>query len=416
MDAITESFVARQPILDRRERLVAYELLFRASASAGSAEISDFDSASARVIVDTFTSLGRQVMIGDALGFLNVSREVLLSDAIELLPKDSVVFEVLEHVELDAAVRRRLMQLRKRGFRIAFDDFVADGEREFALDLADYIKIDVLQYEPASLARLTRRLRRAPVVLLAEKVEEHRQAERCRKLGFELFQGYYFARPRTVSGATVDPQRRAILDVLGQLNSGVQVEAIAESFKRHAELNVNLLRLVNSVGMGSREKISTVPQALVYLGARQVQRWLTLLLFAGEARRGSAGPLLETAALRGRMMERLADAAVEEQRQDTERAFLAGMLSLVDTLLSRPLDEVLTEMNVDEEIRGALLEGRGALGALLALTRTAERDDRAELARGMRACGVSAPAFARVQGEALAWWRSLWGEDDEAES
>lgn len=193
--AATEVFLGRQPILDRQQQVIAYELLYRDGRSV-SAEVGNDAQATAGVIQRLFHDFGINTVLGRCAGFINVDAEMLMSRRIESLPRRRVVLELLETVCIDERIVRRCRELKAQGFRLALDDFSAYHERyEPLLEIADIVKIDVLQLDRAALAGLVRRLRLYPARLLAEKVESREAARRCLRLGFDLFQGFFFGRP-----------------------------------------------------------------------------------------------------------------------------------------------------------------------------------------------------------------------------
>lgn len=198
MSKHAEPRLARQSIVDRHRNIVAHELLFRDDAS-GQARVSDAAGATTQVIALAFRHSGRGCIVGGGAGFVNVDAEMLMSHAIERLPTQSVVLELLESVVIDAAIVDRCAQLKRLGYRLALDDFSAIGEEhEVLLDLVDIVKIDVLQLDDQALVQLVRRLRTYPPRLLAEKVDSPASARHCATLGFDLFQGFYYSRPTMV--------------------------------------------------------------------------------------------------------------------------------------------------------------------------------------------------------------------------
>lgn len=407
MSHFARAFVARQPILDRRQRVVGYELLYRASADAERAEIEDPALASLQTLIAVFVNVGTDTLLGRHAGFLNVPAHLLLSEVVEALPKDRVVLELGEVEELDPVLRARARQLRQRGFRIALDDYLPGDEREPLLPDVDYVKVDLPSIHPSSLPLLLRDLRRACVRCVAEKVETRETFDRARALGFDLFQGYYFARPATLSGVSVDATRTAIFELFRLLREEDDIGRIEEAFKRHAALGLNLLRLVNCVALARVEKIATIRQALVLLGNRQLERWLLMLLFAGGDPHGASRLLLQAASTRGRLLElvaqRLEDPGEGAGSGVPDRAFVTGLLSLVDVLLESPLEEVLDRLRIDDEIRHAVVEHAGPLGALLELAIRLERADFDAVAAALPSLGLRVEELLHLQCESFRW-------------
>jgi len=401
-------WLGRQPILDRQDQTVAYELLFRSSATAGGG-ITDNRMATASVITHAFNELGIASVLGTCRGFINFDADLLLSDAVELLPPGRTVIELLETVQITPEIVKRCHRLRTRGFSFALDDVVQLEEAYTPiLPLIDVIKIDVLATPADDLPALVARVRQlAAVRLLAEKVDSPEQATRCRELGFDLFQGYFFARPVILAGRRADPSRQMLVHLLQQTMSGADNAQIEATFKQAPELSYKLMRLVNSVGMGLRSPIASLSHALVILGQRQLQRWLQLLLFAHGSSGASQNPLLGLAAARGRLMELLA----EKQSADVasrDRAFMTGILSLLDVLLEAPMDEVIAEISLPEDVGRALLTRSGPLGHLLRVVEALEQPDAMALPELLAAGDPCSPDdIATIQVKALAWSNSI---------
>jgi len=197
----SDLFLGRQPILDRRRNVVAYELLFRASAGDSDACVADDALATACVVSAAFDRIGIRTVVNGARAFVNLDAEWLLSRRVEALPKDQVVLEILETVEIDAQILRRCRALKAKGYRLALDDFTRYCEDwEPLLDIVDIVKIDVKQLDTAALTSLVQRLRLRPVRLLAEKVDTMARARQCLALGFDLFQGFLYGRPAVLAG------------------------------------------------------------------------------------------------------------------------------------------------------------------------------------------------------------------------
>jgi len=410
-------FLGRQPIVDREELTVGYELLFRGSADATSAQFSDHDQAATRVVVNTFVSMGTRAVLGPGRGFINCSPGILRSDLLEALPADRMVLEVLETVAPSDAMVERCQQLKAHGFELALDDWVIDDPREPLLPVVDLVKVDILQVPKARLRSVVRELRAHPVRLLAEKVESAEEFRYCKRLGFDLFQGYYFARPTVIAGRGIDPDRLVLVEILQRIGGDAEIAEIAEVLKLYPDVVLNLLRLANSVGLAPSQKISRVDDALVYLGRNQVRRWVALLLFAGEQSSGaSRNPLLLAAAHRGRLLELLAQRVAGEDAELPDRAFLVGLLSLIDALLGIPQDEVIDDLGLDPAARSAITGREGVLGSMLAAVEFLEAGRFEALDRRLLALGIDPACFQEDENATYQWVHELIGELDSGES
>jgi EAL and modified HD-GYP domain-containing signal transduction protein len=396
---------------------VGYELLFR-SDPGNAAQIDDHRAATAIVINHAFSELGIAAVLGECRGFINFDGELLMSDVVELLPPERTVIELLEGLDVTRAVIERCSELRSRGFSFALDDVVQlDDVHTPLLSIIDVVKIDVLATPPNELPELVRKARSsARVKLLAEKVDTRAQADRCRELGFDLFQGYFFARPVMMQGRRTDPSKRVLLRLLEQtINDETDTADIEETFKQAPDLSYKLMRLVNSVSMGLRAPIESLSHAVQILGRRQLQRWLQVLLFANQTATDFPSPLLQMAAARGKLMELLA----EQRSRDIhlhDRAFMTGILSLLDTLLEMPMTEVIGQLHLPDDVRAALVQRNGRLGRLLLIVEALERTDDAEVA-ALLADGdpCSTRDLPKLQIAALGWSNRLGQPNEQDE-
>lgn len=404
-----EIYLARQPIVDANKKLVGYELLFR-SAPRDVADHDDSVLATSTVIANVFGDMGLGEVIGDVDGYLNVDTDFLFSELVEALPPDRIVLELLEQRVLDQPTEQRCRELRKRGYRIALDGFVGNlDERDKLLPEVDMVKIDFQAIDPLLVPLIVKMVRGYKVRIVAEKVETPAQYEQARELGIDLFQGFHFARPELLSAKRAKPQKLALLRLLSLAMGDSEVKEIEEEFKRHPSLAVNLLRLVNSAAAGMRQPVTSLRQALIIMGRKQLRVWLQLLLYTAD--RGSdamQSPLLQLAAVRGKMMELLVSRKQAHNPTGAELAFITGILSLMDVLLEMPHAEILKEMPLPEPVASALVQREGEFADFLTLTEGLERDDRATVARSLKRIGHVDPAqLAGMQREAFLWAHEL---------
>uniref|UniRef100_C6E0M9 Diguanylate phosphodiesterase n=1 Tax=Geobacter sp. (strain M21) TaxID=443144 RepID=C6E0M9_GEOSM len=401
-------FLGRQPILDRTQKIVGFELLFRSAESLLSANFLDVQMASASVIVGALTEFGIQDVLGRHRGFFNVTREMLMSDAVELLPKDRVVIELLETIAVDREVVDRCRTLKSLGFTLALDDHVYSVDSHEIYEAIDIVKVDVLETPAAALPEMLERLSPWPFTLLAEKVETAEQYRFCSQLGFHLFQGYYFARPVVLRQNKVDIAKIAMLQLMKQVMADTELEEIEETFKQNPGLTYNLLRLVNSVAIGLRVRIKTLRHALMVLGMEQLKRWITLALYASNDSNGVHSPLLEMAATRGKLMELLVLALKGRAgRELADQAFMVGILSLIDVLFDDSMNELVGKLNLVENVKLALLSRQGELGGLLLLAQRLEEADFEGVNEQLEESGLDLDQLLSCQLETIAWSDSL---------
>ncbi len=410
-----ELYLGRQPILDGSQQLLAYALLFR-SGRQSAADVADPVQATATVVTNAFSELAVGDALGPYRGFINVDRDFLFSDTIERLPKDAVTLEILDTVRPDEAVVDRVRELRRRGFQLALDDVVGlDVDYDELLTLVDVVKVDVQPLSPEQIRAIVERVKPTGARLLAGQVDSQERMAFCRELGFDLFQGYYFARPAIVAGRPLDHSQLALLRLTALLLEDADTAALEKVFKEQPGLTVNLLRLTNSAACGVRTRITSLRHAITMLGRRQLQRWLQLLLFANP-QGGGVTPLLQLAATRGRLMELLAEKLRGRAADLPDQAFMTGIMSLMPALLGQPIADLLAQLPVPPAMAQALAGGTGTerpgpLGRLLQLAEAGERGDTADIERLLPALsGINAGVLNATLASALAWANDIGRE------
>lgn len=414
-DAVTEVatasddfFLARQPILGRNQHLVAYELLFR-SADSIEANVTD-DAAATAAVISHASQLGMEKVVGERLAFVNVDEIALMSDFVRFLPHDKVILEILETVKATPDVIARVTELKEFGFKFALDDVIADSDDVRKLiDLVDVIKIDVKGVDSNGLAALALKLRSPNKKLLAEKVETVEEFEQCLELGFEYFQGYYFARPAILSGKKIAPSELVVLHLLDLIKSDADNSEIELAVKRDALISLNLLRLVNTPASGARQRIDSLSEAIDVLGRTQLQRWLQILLYAQPgADVELSSPLLQMATTRGKLMELMTHRLPAGTASSAETGFTVGIMSLMDALFAMPMSDILETVDVADDVRAALLERGGVLGEMLKVVELLENTKRnAQLGKSVRALGMTVKQVREIELEAFAWVNEL---------
>lgn len=329
--------------------------------------------ATANVIVNALNNVGLKRLIGEKKGFINVDAEILESGIFDLLPKENMVLEILETVELTDNIVELCRRLREEGYQLALDDFVYGEPLSPVMSATNYVKMDLPMYNRQSLTGVVDQLKKYPIKLIAEKVETKEDFEFCYSLGFDYFQGYFFAKPSVVTAKSLSPAQLVLIELSRSLSREDEFYIIEALFKKNPELNYKLLKFMNSAAFYTSEKITSLRQSLALLGYRNLQKWVMLLLFAGEGGDFRLSPLLERAALRGRIMELLAK-KISNDPVIADSAFMTGVLSLIDILLELPIANILKEFNLSQDINNALIHREGFLGTLILIVEMLEQE------------------------------------------
>ena len=344
--------------------------------------------------------MGLATVSVDQLIFVNMEMEDLIEDLVEVLPPQKTVLEILETAKPSPALLKRCKEWVELGYRLALDDFVYAPEWAPFIELADIIKLDVQALDEKSLASHVKRLKKPGMTLLAEKVEDQESYRRFLELGFDAFQGYFFARPEMLSGYTIASSTMLLLEAIQRIYRDEDVVKIENVLLRDPGLIHRFLRFAGSVAFGSRPP-ANLKTAIARVGYRNLQRWLMLELYASDSIDSSASePLRDLAGYRAEFMGQLASHAFGEMIGIDEAAAV-GCLSLLDTLLHRPMDQILEGLAIPEAMKHALLEHTGDLGVLLDLTIAIERADEEAVGNLINTLGIDPDDLMEIQTRAL---------------
>ena len=399
-------FLGKQPILDRNQSLVAYELLFRTTED-NQAKVLDGFRASANVVVNVYGYLGIQRVLGNLRGFININQELLLDDTVLLLPSKHVVLELLETVFATSEVVQRCIELKQMGYQLALDDVTRIDDRiEPLLPIINIVKVDVLELTDSEISKLIQKLRAWPVIPLAEKVDSPERARMCMDLGFEMFQGYFFAKPVIVSGSKIGSGKLSLLRLLSLVMCDARIDEIEQLLKREPGLSYSILRMVNSVAAALPQKIGSIRQAIIAMGYQPLKRWVQLLLYAANpaGELNEANALMQTAAIRGRLMELIAIIDRPHDKNYQDRAFMTGIMSLLDTLFGMEIQQIVDKLEMPDEVIRALVHREGRLGCKLRLIEARERGNAEQLEKAMAELEfLDRPNLVRAELDALDW-------------
>ena len=403
---MTGFFLGRQPILDRNQNLVAYELLFRQQENEESVTVTNELAASSNVIVNAYGQFGIQNVLGSQRGFINADPELIMSDIISLLPCKHVVLELRETEQISTEFLLRCEELKKRGYQFALDNVTAINDKvKQLLTVTSIVKVNVLELDQQKLPALVAALKPWPVLLLALKVETREQQAQCMQLGFQMFQGYFFAKPEVMMVKRNDPGKLALLQLLTVIMSDSEVEEIEKEFMHQPGLSYNLMRMVNSVANGLPQKINSIKHAIMVLGRKPLQKWIQLLLYTSNQSGDSmANALLQTAAARGKLMELIATAERPHDKNHHERAFMVGILSLLDVLLGIDMRQIVDKLAISEDMSQALLSRDGRLGQELKLVEANENSEVESMQSILNDLGfLSLSELANIEIQAIGW-------------
>jgi EAL and modified HD-GYP domain-containing signal transduction protein len=399
VEVIDHISIARQPIVDEGKNILAYELFNRSRAGSVHTVASDISLA-----LNAIANSGAPFSIARSDLFVHALHDGLTGSHWDFLDPEKTVACVPPIRGHDAArieqVAIALGNLRARGFRLSFHHVVVAPVYKPWQPLADFVKVNLDSVSNDQLSPLVSAIRaRTPATAIAMKVESLEQFAHLKSLGVKLFQGYWFSAPEVVEPRVLAPRQTSALELFNLISRSASIEEVENALKKDATLGVNLLRIINSAGVGLSQKVTSLRQAVMLMGYKKLTKWSALVL-ATSSPHGSN--LLTTCAIvRGRMMELLA----EEDRShlDPGSAFLIGLLSKIDSMLGCPMQNALLQLSLGKEIIDVLLGGESVYGDMLSLAKACESEDDAEFARAFDRLNFTHRQINIAQMEALAW-------------
>jgi len=400
-----EHFIARQPIFDTKGRVYAYELLFR-SGLHNYFDCDDQDRAAASVIANSNLLFDLGEMTGNTKAFINCTRRVLLEGMLTTLPHQQTVIEILEDVEPDEEVIAASRKLKDQGYIMALDDFVYHNNYEPLLTIADIIKVDFLLSDIDEQKRLAQKMIPRGIKMLAEKVESHEIYEQAKEMGYQLFQGYYFAKPVIISRKDIPTNKIQFLRILKDVHAEeVDFKKLALTIQSEVSLSYKLLKLINSAAFALRHKVTSILQALSLLGMREIRSWVSLLSISSLANDKPA-ELVVSSLIRARICEQLAQLCKMGDRQSD--LFLMGLFSLLDVIMSRPIEEILQEITVEEDILAALTGTKGQMLSVLNLVIAIEKGQWDQVSALATALQLDEQPLSKAYLDAVKWAQDIY--------
>ena len=394
-----EILVRRQPVFDRSEQLYGYELLLQRIGERPSGA----EPPPEQMVVDVFLGIGLDQVAADHRAFITVDRDILLGEAVRLLPKDRVVLQLVGPLSDDDELLDACDRLVWSGYRFSVESDAPEALPERLLRLSEIVKLDVSRCDRRALPDVVAWLRPYHARLMARHVRNREERDELTTLGFELFEGYQSGVSKTLTRRSLPTEHLLVFRLLKKIRDPKSTDnEIEDILRRDVALSYKLLRMVNSAAFGGRE-IWSIGHALRLLGRDQVARWLGLLLVVGGEQHGVRAELMRLSLVRAHMCELLATASGIPRAGGS--LFLVGMLSLLDQLLEAPMEQLVESMELAPDVRQALLKREDYYGAVLSLIEAYEEGAWDAVMGWATGIGVAPEALPQLYVDSLAWAR-----------
>lgn len=393
-------YVARQPIFDQEKKIYGYELLFRDSMKNVFSGI-DGNTATSKVLSNTFFNIGIERLIGKSLAFINFTRELLIKQVPKLFPIEQLVIEVLEDIKAEDEVVNSCVELSKLGYTIALDDFFYNESLTPLIAIANIIKFDLRATPLDQISDIIEKLSRYNLRLLAEKVETYEEFDKALKMGFKYFQGYFFSKPEVVEGKDISPAKFSLLQIMAEVNQPYfDFSKVEEIIARDVSISYKLMRYINSAFYKRGNDISSIKQAIVLLGEKEIRSFLSLIAMA-KLSDNKPDELLHASIIRAKFCE-LMSKHVEPCKNTTE-LFTLGLFSSIDAILDDTMANIMSRLPLSENIKNALVNKTGELADCLEMAKSYEKGDWErfnELAKGHK---VNQEKLPQCYLDAISW-------------
>lgn len=373
MPNLVTQYIARQPIFDADTGLYAYELLYRDSINNAFPVGTTDGQATGRLFFNALMLIGIDKLTANHRAFINLSTDALLEDFPKLLQPNSAVIEIVERADNIAKVTKRVKSLKQEGYRFALDDYDGDVKWEPLLGLVDYIKLEVEEPIIKTNMLLKKLKRRFPdVKIIVERIETHEQFTLLKSAGCDYFQGFFFARPEMLTYHNVEPSKLAVFDLLRCTSrSDLNFDEVHQRVAKDVGLTARILKLVNARSKSQNLVITSISQAVIYLGEDAIRQFVRVLALS-ELGVDKPSELTKLGLTRAHFMLLMLQPGGQEM---SEQGYLVGLMSVLDAILNMELDVIAQEFRLGDELSSALLNFNGMLGATLKLARAVEEDN-----------------------------------------
>ena len=369
-------YLARQPIVCLDEQLYAYEMLYLDANKESN--ISDDRYASASVINAVLNTFGTQEFVGEHKAFIKVDEKFLMSDLIVTIPTHFFTLSLFDQIEMNERVVERIEQLHEKGFSIGINDtdLSIDNILKYKkiLDKLSYFKINIYADMGLPEKDLIVELQDADVKVIATKIEDTFQYQISQDLECDLFQGYWFARPKVLESEKFDPAQFNVLKLYNMLMQDTNIDEITSEFERNHALSLHLLQFINSAAFHFRDRISSIHHILTLVGRRPLAQWLMLMIYSKSvSKNDKVSPLMLMVKNRTELMQNLLKSVKPDVKSNAlGEAYLVGVLSLINAVFHTELSEILDNIHISDIVKKALLHDEGTLGILYKLVRDVE--------------------------------------------
>jgi EAL and modified HD-GYP domain-containing signal transduction protein len=393
-------FIARQPIFNTRLEIYGYELFYRNNLN-NEANFNDGNVASSSVIVNSLMLLGLENISDNKLSFINFTENLIKEEAPTIFSPESLFVEILEDIKPTESFIEACIHLKNQGYKFALDDYILNNYNESLLKIIDIVKVDFLQTTKDERIKIAKQLKPFNVKMLAEKVETYDEFEEAKEFGYTYFQGYFFQRPQVIENKEIEESFQTYIRILKELNKSIpEFSSITQVIETDVSLAYKVLKLVNSPAFSARSRVTSLNQALVRLGFREIRKVVSILMLRN-INPDKPTELVRTSLVRAKLAEYIS-IAMDNKKRSSEY-FILGLFSTIDALMDQPMEKIMTDLPLEADLKDALIGNKNIFKDVLDIIKLYERGYWEVVARRSKAIGLDDRVIPTLYLDALTW-------------
>ncbi|MBW2977009.1 HDOD domain-containing protein [Candidatus Woesearchaeota archaeon] len=397
-------YVARQPIFKKNKIIYAYELLFRDSMENFIPNGIDGDVATSKVLSASFLTMDIEAITGGRRAFINFTPNLLLKRIPMMFPNKKTVIEVLESFGNETIIVDTCKEMRENGYIIALDNFNYSHEQEPLISVADIVKID---FVANSLEKIQEFVKNLPsnLKLLGEKIETYEAFSAAQDMGFDYFQGYFFCKPEVLHVKELSSFQMNLLQIMAEANKPeIELSKIETLISRDITISYKLMRYINSAHFMRRRELSTIKEAIIYLGEAEFRRFISLIAMSNLAS-DKPSELIMISCIRAKFCELAASAS--NCSSNPWELFTLGLFSLIDAILDQPMEIIMKKLPLTDNIINALANRTGDFFDYLNLVENYDKGCWDEIIRINKKLAIDSKKLPLIYAEACIWANAL---------
>lgn len=405
-----EKCVVRQAIKDiRTDAVVGYELMIQEDKDSLYNPSTDSVAANAMV---SFLSENSGCIFKDKKTFMTFTPTLLFRNTPKIFDKDKVIIQIEDNIVVHSLATIIIGKYKEDGYHFAINDFQFTPKYFSMLEYVDYIKVDISnktdETQRRSIVNLVEMAHGFQKQFIATGVNSKEVYEYAKELGVDYVEGNYISTATLTKTSKMDFMQGNLYQLIMEITKDEpDIEMLEEIVRRDASLTYALLKMANSSYFAAHQETTSVRQAMVRVGINQLKQWVYLLSFEDNTADSASEELLKTSFMRAnfasRLVRRLKNFVI-----NASDAYLLGMFSTLEYMIDAPMEEILADIPIVEEVKAALISEEGLAGRLYELLLFYERAEWTEIKVIAEELGLHTNEMAQIYMECVEEVNGIW--------